>query len=100
MDNATMLILSRQVQPQSPKWLKGAVKLLESGFDGEDWRALADLLGYKTKKYLRISGALRMEASRCNHFSSLYVESRIWMTRCSRPGGCSRTGWPPPETPS
>ncbi len=36
--------------PQSPKWLKGAAKLLESGFEGEDWRALAELLGYKTKK--------------------------------------------------
>ena len=32
-----------------PSWIKGVAKLLESGFDGDDWRALAKLLGYKAE---------------------------------------------------
>ena len=37
-------------RPPSPRWLRGASKLLDNGFDGEDWKALADLLGYKAKR--------------------------------------------------
>ncbi len=41
----------KQLQPHnSPKWVRGAAKLLDAGFDGEDWKALAELLGYRNKK--------------------------------------------------
>lgn len=42
-------------RPDSPKWEKGAAKLLDAGFDGEDWRALAELLGYRNKKFAFVS---------------------------------------------
>jgi hypothetical protein len=37
-------------RPSSPKWVRGAAKLLDAGFDGEDWKALAELLGYRNHK--------------------------------------------------
>ena len=33
-----------------PGWTKAAAKLLEAGKEGEDWRALGELLGYKQSK--------------------------------------------------
>ena len=40
------------VNPSSsqPPWLRSVAKLLDSGCDGQDWRALGSLLGYKNNK--------------------------------------------------
>lgn len=34
----------------SPSWLRGASKLLDSGFNNDSWRQLGQLLGYKEAK--------------------------------------------------
>ena len=40
------------VHPSSsqPTWLRSVAKLLDSGCEGQDWRALGGLLGYKNNK--------------------------------------------------
>lgn len=41
---------SRLSTPTSPSWLRGAAKLLDSGFNQDSWRHLGELLGYKEPK--------------------------------------------------
>ena len=42
-----MEVPSSHAEESGPSWLRGAAKLLEAGYQGDDWRALAKLLGYK-----------------------------------------------------
>jgi len=53
---------SRLTTPTSPSWLRGASKLLDSGFNQDSWRQLGELLGYKESKL--------------DHFDSSYQPSR------------------------
>ena len=44
-------------RPTSPSWLRGASKLLDSGFNHDSWRHLGELLGYKDFKLDQFEGS-------------------------------------------
>ena len=49
---AKTLLSPRKGMPNAnqPAWLRSVAKLLDSGLEGQDWRALGSLLGYRNNK--------------------------------------------------
>ena len=54
---------SRMSTPTNPSWLRGASKLLDSGFNHDSWRQLGELLGYKELKLEQFEGSYQPSRS-------------------------------------